>query len=301
MHSKPPASHLAFADESNFNTGRFRAVAVVSLPAERYQEANQSLFQLLADSNVREFKWKKLRGAQERFAACKLISWAVTQACTQNLRIDVLTWDTEDRRHAIQGRDDVANLHRMYYHLFRVVLSKRWPAAHSWALHPDEQTAVNWNAIHEFLDYRSVEVEVRHDLFHQNQQVLLDMVTHFNLRTVEPRQSHLEPLIQLADLFAGLCIYSRLRFADYDAWVRQNGDQIPLFGQDDALTRLTSADRERFPVLREFNKLCKQRRLGVSLNTRRGLYTPNPAQPINFWWYIPQHEQDKAPIRSSDP
>jgi hypothetical protein len=54
---------------------------------------------------------------------------------------------------------------------------------------------------------------------------------------------------------------------------------------------------ERFQVLYEFDGGCKNRKMGVSLKTFGGLKTLDPRRPINFWWYEPQHEMDKAPTR----
>jgi len=45
------------------------------------------------------------------------------------------------------------------------------------------------------------------------------------------------------------------------------------------------------------NIQCKKRKLGVSLETKRCFSTPNPNNPINFWYYKPQHKMDKAPIK----
>lgn len=54
---------------------------------------------------------------------------------------------------------------------------------------------------------------------------------------------------------------------------------------------------ERFQVLRAFNETCKERKFRVSLDTHAGLRTMSGASPINFWWYQPQHEFDRAPTR----
>jgi hypothetical protein len=41
---------------------------------------------------------------------------------------------------------------------------------------------------------------------------------------------------------------------------------------------------------------CKKAKLGVSLKTFGGLKSPKATSALNFWWYEPQVEQDKAPI-----
>jgi hypothetical protein len=53
----------------------------------------------------------------------------------------------------------------------------------------------------------------------------------------------------------------------------------------------------RCPVLDKLNNLCKKNKLTVGLEKSKGLQTHNPANPINFWLYQPQMEEDKAPVR----
>ena len=36
---------------------------------------------------------------------------------------------------------------------------------------------------------------------------------------------------------------------------------------------------------------------GVSFDTKQSLFTYNPKNPVNFWYYEPGHENDKAPVR----
>lgn len=61
---------------------------------------------------------------------------------------------------------------------------------------------------------------------------------------------------------------------------------------------LENSNREiyRYRLLDWFNKECKNMRLGVSLDSNKCLHTFKPENPINFWFYKPQGEYDKAPI-----
>ncbi len=102
--------------------------------------------------------------------------------------------------------------------------------------------------------------------------------------------------MQVADLFAGLGVYSRANYERYPAWRVAAAGQLALFNDAEAgsLT-LTSSDRERCPVLHELVERCRVRRLGVGLEGSHGLETRNPRNPINFWVYRPQRLSDKAP------
>ena len=103
----------------------------------------QTFCRVIQESGVSEFKWEKLRQARERFAALEILDKVIDLSLQGKLRTDILIWDTYDRRHQIPGRDDVANLQRMYYHVFKNVLQCRWPSESTWKFCPDENTALD--------------------------------------------------------------------------------------------------------------------------------------------------------------
>jgi hypothetical protein len=158
-------SHIAYTDETRYNVGRFRGIALITLKREDKDWLSSDLHRLLKESEVSEFKWEKLASARERFAALKLLDFVVKNSMNGEMRVDVLTWDIEDSRHKVKKRDDIANLQRMYYHLFRNVLCERWPDNCSWNLCPDEHTALRWDQIEDFLDIASIKLEACEDLF----------------------------------------------------------------------------------------------------------------------------------------
>jgi len=287
-------THIGFADESHWNTGRFRSLGMVTLPLNCLEIMESEVRWLLSKSQVREFKWKNLDGAKERFAAEKLCLFAVEKACTGQFRVDVLVWDVEDSRHKIAGRDDIANLGRMYYHLFRNVLRARWPNDAVWMLCPDEHTALDWGTLHDCLENVSAGVEVERSLF-TGGQFRIQLRQEFGIEEIQPVSSEAQPLLQLADLFAGLAVFSREKFNSYKEWLRNTSPQLSLFNDDNVSNNPSHSSRERFQVLKKFYYYCKNKKLGVSLENNYGLWTPNPVNPINFWMYEPQHPEDKAP------
>lgn len=289
-------THVGFSDESNWKTGRFRSLGLVTVPLDALDQLEGELRRLLEESGVHEFRWKELDGAKERFAAQKMIVLAIDKACSRELRIDVLIWDIQDSRHNVPGRDDIANLQRMYYHLFRNVLRKRWPDNAVWRLHPDEHTAIGWETVQNCLDNVSESVEIEQSLFTQG-QFRIRLHHEFRLEEIQPVSSHEHPLLQLADLFAGMAVFSRVQFDAYQAWLAANSKQSRLFEDSKETPNPSHSSRERFLVLQYFDDLCKKRKLGVSLKDKRGLWTPKPENPLNFWMYEPQHSEDKAPTR----
>lgn len=289
-------THVGFSDESHWNHGRFRSLGLVTMPVRALAGLEQELGALLTDSKVSEFKWKKLDGARERFAAQKMCDFAVKAACENDLRVDVLIWDIQDSRHNIVGRDDIANLQRMYYHLFRNVLRARWPDNAVWRLHPDEHTAMQWGTVQDCLENVAGRIEVDPSLFTQG-GFRIRLRRDFGLEEVRSVSSHEHPMLQLADLFAGMAVFSWNQFDAYQAWLEANSKQSRLFENREETAEPSRSSKERFQVLRHFDVWCKKYKLGVSLKTKRGLWTPKPGNPLNFWMYEPQHPEDKAPTK----
>lgn len=290
-------THVGFADESNWNHGRFRSLGLVTLPWEFLDTFQIEMKELLENSNVKEFKWKNLGGAREKFAAEKLCKYSIEKCIQGLLRIDVLIWDIEDGRHKIPKRDDIENLKRMYYHLFHNVLRVRWPDDAIWRLHPDEHTALEWETTKDILKSKSSEIEIENSLF-TGGEFRIRLRRQFGIEEITPVDSSNFPLLQVADLFAGLAVFSRDKFQSYQQWLRSESGQKNLFNEAEELSTASRRDIERFQVLKLFDGLCKKNRLGVSLKSCKGLTTFNPGNPINFWMYKPQHSADKAPQRN---
>ena len=289
-------THVAYADESYCTAERYRSVATVTLARETADDLVSHLFKLLSTSGLKEFKWSKLRQARERFAALKFIDLVVEEALKRKMRVDVLVWDTEDSRHKVKGRDDQANLQRMYYHLFKNVLH-RWPSGSTWTLYPDRNSALDWVTVADFLDTVGFDLKVGSDLLAPSFRIRIER--DFRISEIVEAHSTKTPLCQVADFFAGLGVFSRKRYMQYRAWLERQSNQLPLFP---SITKveLSNSDRERCTVLKYLNDLCKRHKLGVGLRSSHGLQTYNPANPINFWLYEPQHPEDKAPLRSSE-
>lgn len=158
-------SHIAYADESHYNVGRFRGIGLLSLPTSFVTSSISDLWEILRHSGVKELKWSKLNGAKARLAVVRALDWAVSKVIQGRMRLDVLVWDIQDRRHQVRNRDDIANLQRLYFRLFEHVLRTRWPDGSTWALYPDENTAMNWSAIENYLDMVGSRMVARRELF----------------------------------------------------------------------------------------------------------------------------------------
>ena len=137
----------------------------------------------------------------------------------------------------------------MYAHLLGQILPQRWPAGASFFhIYPDEQDALRWQRL----------------------------LTTPHITDITPSPSTAQPLIQLADLFAGLAVYSRDAYATYETWLCYPRPALPPM--------FSASDQYRCRLLDDFFTACKYAHIGVSLRTNRGLRTYDAARPICFWW-----------------
>jgi hypothetical protein len=249
-----PATHIAYADEAQYNYGRIRGVGMMSAQAGVAQALAGEVRELLDGSGVRECKWEKIRSARGRFAAQKLLDWAIAAVVAGRLRVDVLTWDVD--LSGAEGMPALARLHVMYRRLLEEILPQRWPIGSTFAVFPDEQSAMRWSRLVEGVE-----------------QVVV----------IEPHRSEDEPLIQVADLFTGLGVYSRGNYAVYNHWLCTPHVDRAAHRRQPALP-FSASDRVRCALLDAFFTASKFQWLGVSLRTHGGLRTYGAERPIAFWW-----------------
>jgi hypothetical protein len=280
-------NYFAYSDES-YVKDRFRSIATFSFRAEYHARLDAMLIDILNGSNISEFKWHKLKDAKYRFCAIKILDELYNCLHKMDARVDVLIWDTYDSRHNVQGRDDVANYGRMYFHLHSQMMRRR-PKGAQWYLYPDEYVQLDWGTVSQCL-----EMVGRRQQYIES-PLLGDFLSdaYYGIRELKLVESSKTPCCQVADLFAGLSVFSKMQYDLYEKWIKTGIASLQLFADEDIAT--TNREENRFIVLKEFNLECKKRKLGVSLKSHRCLSTPNPDYPLNFWHYKPQHALDRAP------
>lgn len=237
-------THVAYSDESQHDPGCFRAVGLVTLRLADAPGLSRELRRLLDESSIGELKWNRLRTARERFAAIKVIDRVVGVASERRLRVDVLAWRAGDCPRPLGRADGVPALARMYRLLVHRVLGELWPEDAVWRLCPDENSAVNWPAFEEWL------LEPQAD----------PVAPAPGLRLLSACRSQDEPLIQAADLFAGLGLYAWAGADRYARWLETH-DQVsgppPEQEMEDGVA-LTRSDRERCTVLAFLEARCRR-------------------------------------------
>ena len=284
-------NYIAFCDESYTSAERYRSIAVFSFKEDSLEIIDKSLISLLKKSNVKEFKWQKLRTAKYFFCAKHLTEYLLDSLEENKIRMDILTWDTTDSRHQIQSRDDSANFARMFFHLLKNVLSKR-EATCNWKIFPDEKVDMDWDTLNDCL--RAVGKWER--VFENPLFGFLSIETNYSISQFEQKSSKDCPCIHISDLFAGLSVLTVKLYETYCRWLKIKEGQLDLFNSE-IIEKFSNSEEWRFNFLQYFLKVTERKRLGISFESNKRLQTYNPSNPINFWFYIPQHENDKAPIR----
>lgn len=263
------ATYVGYADEAHYNVGRYRGLALVSMRAADAPHLRAEVVAILHESNSNECKWEKVRSAKNRFTAQKLLHWTLDHALADVVRVNVLTWDTGTSDDQRQGTHHMKRLRSTYLRLFAGVMRTRWPDARRWRFHPDEQEALDWRAIQQ--DLRAT--------------VARDPVRPVEIDRITPCVSHEEPFVQIADLFAGIAVFSRAGYDTYERWLcspDEHHDEPA--GEQEPPVRLSSSLRQRCLILDEFYTKCKLHDAHVSLRTNRGLRTYDPQPPIAFEW-----------------
>lgn len=277
-----------YSDESKHSTGRFRAISALSGRKEYLDKLRRNLLYELERVEVSEAKWDGVKSYPPKIIIAKrFIDRIFDYIINNEVRIDTIIWDTYDSRHNIVGRDDVKNFHIMYYNLLRHI--GRIQREVNWEFYPDQQSMVDWQKIKRYLNNTYLEKPYIVHLFGKSGM-------RFNFIKIEEQESIKEPLVQICDLFAGMARFSREKRDKYCYWKNYFCNKtVSLFPEIRSDINLSKGEKTRFSIIDDFCTRCKENRLGVSIENNHYLKTPDPASPINFWHYTPQHENDRAP------
>lgn len=287
------AVHAIYCDIASSETGRYQALAAISGTTQQLSDLRGRLSSV--SSGHSETKFSNLTGDSQRSrTAADFIELAVADAHASAARVDVRSWDLRDSRNAIKRRDDIANIGRMAYHLFIGIVKRH--TAELWELYPDHGDGVDWDQIAEYLAATNPDGPARMRSDHpQLVQVDRPPVVFSKVKCLD---SCTEPLIQLADLFAGMVCFSH---EDGDACLRHvdalSAHATLDFGCDTEEPRPTRAKAAKYGLVAHLNACCKRRKLGVSLRTERYLVTKMPSGPIQIRHHQPQGDYDKAPTK----
>jgi hypothetical protein len=289
-------THVSFSDESNWNSGRYRSIGMLSASRSDARSLQYEASRLLSESRVKELRWNKIRTVKHRLAATKVIDSCAKALSDTSLRIDVLIWDSQEDRHSARNPDLKANLQIMYSHLFRNVMSHRWPLDRIWRHIPDIHIGVNWDTLESYLpakDFQSTDEPSSRTILPAMESFGAAIRRLFKVAEIVDCPAQEMCLTQLADLFAGMGAFSRERFNDYRSWKRNIGYTSTLF---EAASKRDSTPGllEKYQVLSHFEVKLAELAFPVALDQTSGLRTLDPSIPVNFWWYETQSRIDRA-------
>jgi hypothetical protein len=288
------ASHIGFSDESDQNTGRYHSISFLSMKCADSYGIESEIGAVIREKTSSEFKWSEVR-SDKHFK----IAMEVSNICFKNiesgrLRVDVLIWDTEDRRHSIIGRNDNENFQKMYIHIVKNVLHMRWASTTTWKLHPDQKDDMDWVHFENILKKIDIIKKRGGPLLSDTFMPLSENA----IRSVEPLKSNDKFLLQAADLFAGVGVYSYKCIKEYCIWKNNNPPQATLFSLNEESTpKLNSAIKVKSQIMSHILTESEKRCLGAKLVPNVGIQTKNPNTPLNFWLYNSVRSNDYAPIR----
>lgn len=260
----------AYSDESGINVGdRYTSVCVVSGEAEALNSLRDRLGETLRDKNVDEVKFSNITRYERPVteAAVDFVGCVVNDFAVYNrVRIDTITADNGWLNGGDYDCGSDPDLEGMYRHLLSNV-GRRW-GCRKWGFHTDEHPGVNWSGIEAFVDRTDEDAQ-------------------FEFSEVEELDSVGEPLVQVADLFAGMARFSHEDNGGCAEWVARGDERqgilMPSMAWDKG--NITRLEECRYRVIGRLYSLCRRHRLYVSLGSGGHLRTWRPQSPINFWDY----------------
>lgn len=286
-------NHFIFSDESGWEKdSRFGCVAKISGTDKHTEELNIQLHKILYEHNRTEMKFSAVKGHDSKKIAFEFYKKAFDFLNESKIKIHVLAWDKQDTRHNINGRSDIENLKRMYFHNLRV-MKNHWGIETNWSFFPDEFAAIDWknDVVKYLIDMTLINKdELQFDFFDEFKDIRI------KYNRVKELQSHKFPVIQLADLFAGLVRTSRLESERFMSWYNSkiNENQFSLFESEEEIS-ISKNLSYKFELMFLFKKLADDNKMGISLKDEKYFKTFNNKKNISIWHYKPQGEYDKAP------
>lgn len=280
---------VIFSDESGHdNDNRYGAICTVSGYRKNLIGLHNTLEKIIVSFNKNEIKFKGVKGAVKLDIAKQFMVEGLKQIHLKNIRVHIIIWDKQDKRHTVQNRCDNENLKRMYYHILKQVKID-WKYINNWSFYPDELTSINWKD--------DVVKYIENTKLH-NESDLFKSVSNFrfpNYQKAIEKNSALMFNIQLADLFAGIVRNSREKNIEYDTFLKIQKNKISLF--EDELPSISSNLKPKLELMYYFKNECSKRRLGVSYSKNNYFETYSKKENIFIWHYLPISEFDKAPTK----
>lgn len=254
-------------------------------------EVNEKLNKILKKYEItpKTFKWNKFNSKKKVNALKEFLEYLFGLMSRDIVHIITIIWDIHDSRHEILGRDDKENLSLMYYKLIKSFADDKLKNGDTLTIYPDQNNSIDWTLIEEILPKDGV----------YNTKELSFCTLCLTKVFVKESNTSENALIQIADIFAGLARTSYEDYDKYDKWLNQS--QQSLFPDEEKKSiDISVKDKHRFIIYQFIDVNSKHKSWSVSLKTNKGFRTYDKFKPLNFWFYIPQHEEDKAHLKNKN-
>ena len=253
------------------------------------QEVNDTLNGILKKYKIKpkKFKWAYFNSMDKVRALEEFLDYLFRLMANDLVFIHTIIWDIKDTRHDILGRDDNENLSLMYYKLIKNFANDKLKNGDTLTIYPDRNNSIDWTLIEEILP---------NDGVYNHKELTFCTVGYSKVYIKESNTSE-NSLIQIADIFAGLARTSYDDYDKYEKWLNQGQQSLFPDEKPDNLD-ISTKEMHRFKIYKFINKNCKHKSWTVSLKTCKGFSTFDKLKPLNFWFYNPQSEEDKAPLKN---
>lgn len=261
---------------------------MIVISKEHCSEINDVLNEILTKYNInpQKFKWNKFNSMDKVNALEEFLEYLFKLMFGNLVFIHTIIWNIHDSRHEIVGRDDNKNLSLMYYKLIKNFAEDKLKNGDALTIFPDRNNSIDWNLIEEILPNDGV----------YNTKKLSFCTVCFSKVLIEESNTSENSLIQIADIFAGMARTSYEDYDKYEKWL--NRHQQSLFPNENLNdVEFSVKDKHRFKIYEFVDKHAKRKSWSVSFKTNKGFCTYDKSKPLNFWFYRPQHDDDKAPLK----
>lgn len=283
--------HYIFSDESGWNKDeRFGSLANISGTYQNTKDLNDELKYILNHYKRNEIKFHGIKGFEHQNLAIDFFKKGFEFLKQNKIKVHLLVWDKHDKRHNVKGRSEIENLKRMYFHNLKI-LKNHWKIDTLWSFFPDEFNKIDWqNDVIKFFNNLRL---LKND---PSQLKLFSELKDFRIKynNVKELQSNYYPIIQLADLLAGVVRTSRKESDKFNLWLNQNQEQLSLF--DKIEENVSKNMIPKYNTMLEFKNLAKKNSMGINFSKNKYFNTYNSKSNIFIWHYEPQSDKDKAPI-----
>jgi len=276
----------AYSDESGINVGdRYTSISVVSGEVEALNDLRDRLGETLRDKNVGEVKFSEITrwGWPVTEAGVDFLGCVVNDFAIYNrVRIDTITVDNG----CVSGGDYDSGSGPDLEGTYCLVLpsvGRRWGYT-KWDLYADENSKVNWSRMVSRVNMTSM-LSAK-----GSEESVIDRTdedAQFQFSEVEQLDSAGEPLVQVADEFAGIARFLHEDNGGFAEWVARGdgrqGELMPSTAWDKG--KMTKSQECRYRLIGRLYHLCRRHGLYVSLGSGKHLRTSRRQSPINFWDY----------------